>query len=82
MLIDALTQRRDLGQQPEHQLTRRCPTRQRDPLGLLNAHTRKIPSANKESSHLPRPHLNTYERAALAGRPLWRFRFVLNRDDY
>jgi transposase len=66
VLINALTQRRDLGQQPEHQLHRRLPARPRDSLCLFDAHNRKIPCARKESSRSPRPHLNAYGQLGIS----------------
>lgn len=60
VLIDALAQRRNLGQQPEHQHHRGLPARSRHPFCLLDAHKRKIPCARKESSRSRRPHLNAY----------------------
>jgi hypothetical protein len=54
-LADALTQRGDLGQQPQHQLHRRLPTGPRNPLGLLDLHRRRIQCAKQESSRSRRP---------------------------
>ena len=60
VLINPLTQRGDLRQQPEHQLPRRFPARQSDPFSIHNPHERKIPCALKESSRSSRPHVNAY----------------------
>ena len=59
MLLHPLTQRGDLRQQPEHQLPRRLPTRQRNPFSIRHSHERKIPCAREESSRSPR-HVNAY----------------------
>jgi hypothetical protein len=64
VLIHPLPQRRDLRQQPKHQLNRRLTTRPSDPLRIRNTHERKIPCALKESSRSPRPHVNAYFRFA------------------
>ena len=60
VLIDPLPQRRDLRQQPEHQLPRRLPAGQSDSFRVRNTHDRKIPCVAKESSRSPRRHVNAY----------------------
>jgi hypothetical protein len=48
--------------QPDQQLTRGLPARQRDRFRLHSIHERKIPPTNKEPCSPPRHHVNTYKR--------------------